>query len=174
MGVVRDSHVHNVTTCNPPLGLLGDDAVVFVFHQGMDGHVRSLVYIYIFIGGGDVCGRYADDARLIRTSINAPTSVVGFSFQTPQACDHLDLWATFLPGEQGLHFNTKPFCFGTTQTIPSCLVMYPLMLLSLTNLGPVTRLDCGKGQMQHTPARENSFCFPRQAHHGMHEVTCGE
>ncbi len=169
--------MRNVTTCNPPLGLLGNDAGVFVFHQGMARHVRSLVYIYIFIGGGDVCGRYADDTRLICASVNAPTSVVGFSFQTPQACDHLDLWATFLPGEQGLHFDIKPCCFGTTQTIPFCLVKYSphaVVLLSLTNLGPVARLDCGEGQMQHTPALENSFCFPMQAHHGMHEVICGE
>jgi hypothetical protein len=120
--------------------------------------------MYIFIRGGEVCGRYADDARLIRVSVNAPTYVVGFSFQTPQACDHLDQWETFLPGEQGLHFNTKPCCFGTTHTIPSCLVKYTphaVTLLSLTNLGPVARLDCGEGQMQHAPALENSFRFPR-------------
>jgi hypothetical protein len=129
----------------------------------MAGHVRNLVYIYIFIEGGDVCGRYADEARLICASVNTPTSVVGFSFQTPQAYNHLDLWATFLPGERGLHFDTKPCCFGTTQTIPCCLVKYPphaVLLLSLTNLGPVARLDCGEGQMQHMPALENSFCFP--------------
>ncbi len=125
MGVLGDSHIHNVTTCNPPLVFLGDDAGVFVFHQWMTGHVRNLVYIYIFIGGGDICGRYADDARLIQASVNAPTSVAGFSFQTPQAYGHLDLWVTFLPGEQGLHFDTKPCCFGTTQTTPSCLVKYP-------------------------------------------------
>jgi hypothetical protein len=70
--------------------------------------VSELAYIYIFIDGSKVCGRYAADARLIRASVNAPTSMVGFSFQTSQACDHLDLWATFLPGEQGLHFDTKP------------------------------------------------------------------
>ncbi len=97
-------------------------------------------------------------------SVNTPTSVVGFSFQIPQTYDHLDLWATFLPGELGLHFDTKPCCFGTTQTIPFCLVKYPphaVLLLSLTNLGPVARLDCGEGQMQYTPALENSFHFPR-------------
>ncbi len=87
--------------------------------------VSELAYIYIFIDGGEVCGRYADDTRLIHASVNTPTSVVGFSFQTPQACDHLDLWVTFLPGEQGLHFDTKPCCFGTTKTIPSCLAKYP-------------------------------------------------
>jgi hypothetical protein len=124
-------------------------------------HEGSGLHVHLH-WGGDVCGRYADDARLIRVSINAPTSVVGFSFQTPQACDHFDLWATFL--EQGLHFDTKPCCFGIRQTIPSCLVKYPphaVLLLSLTNLGPVARLDCGEGQMQHTPALEYSFHFPR-------------
>ena len=29
------------------------------------------------------------------------------------------LWATFLPGQQGLHFDTKPCSFGTTQTVTS-------------------------------------------------------
>jgi hypothetical protein len=67
------------------------------------------LHLHIFINGGEVCGRYADDARLIRASVNAPTSVVGLPFQTPQACDHLDLWATFC-----LHFDTKPCYFGTT------------------------------------------------------------
>jgi hypothetical protein len=127
--------------------------------------------MYMFIGGGDVCGRYADNARLICTSLNAPSSMVGFSFQTVQVCDYLDQWVPFLPGEQGLHFNTKPCSFGTTQTIPSCLVTYPphaVTLLSLTNLRPVARLDCGEGQMQLTPAPK----IPRQAHHGLHEVIC--
>jgi hypothetical protein len=61
----------------------------------------SGLHVYIFIYRGEVCGRYADDARLIRASVTAPTSVVGFSFQTPQFSDHRDQWATFLPGEQG-------------------------------------------------------------------------
>ena len=90
--------------------------------------------------------------------------MVGVSFQTPQACDQLDLWATFLAVEQGLHFDTKPCCFGTTQTIPFCLAKYPphaVLLLSLTHLGPVARLDCSEGQMQHMPALENSSRFPK-------------
>jgi hypothetical protein len=66
------------------------------------------LHVYRFIYSGEVCGRYADDARLIRASVTAPTSVVGFSFQTPQFSDHLDQWATFLPGEQGLHFDINP------------------------------------------------------------------
>ena len=32
----------------------------------------------------------------------------GFSLQTPQLSDHSDQWATFLPREQGLHFDTNP------------------------------------------------------------------
>ncbi len=100
-----------------------------------------------------------------------------FHFQTPQIRDLPDQWATFRPEEQGLLFHTKPCSFGTTQTIPSCLVKYPphaVTLLSLTNLGPVKRLDCGEGQMQHTPAPETAFHFQGRLHHGLHEVICVE
>jgi hypothetical protein len=42
-----------------------------------------------------------------------------FSSQSFQFSDHPDQWVTCLPGEQGLHFDTKPYSFGTTQTITS-------------------------------------------------------
>ena len=37
------------------------------------------------IYSGEVCGRDADDARLIRESVTAPTFVVGFSFPNSPA-----------------------------------------------------------------------------------------
>ncbi len=73
-----------------------------------------------------------------------------------------------------MHFDTKPCCFGTTQTIPSCLVKYPphaVVLLSLTNLGPVARLDIWKRGLTHphmemgnprflTGIKKNKSLFP--------------
>ncbi len=47
------------------------------------------------------------DARLIHASITASLRG-GLSMQTPQLSDHPDQWATFLPGEQGLHFDINP------------------------------------------------------------------
>jgi hypothetical protein len=76
----------------------GDDASVF--HK-TDCPGSCLNPTFIFMCRGEVCGRDADDARLIQASVNAPPSVVGFYFQTPQSCDHPDQWATFLTGEQG-------------------------------------------------------------------------
>jgi len=107
----------------------------------------SGLHVYIFIYCGEVCGRYADDARLIRVSVTAPTSVVG---------DHLDQWATFLPGEQGLHFDINPAVLAPHK-LSLHLVAYPPHAVtspSLTNLGPVARLDCGEGQTRCTPASE--------------------
>ena len=61
----------------------------------------SGLHVYIFIYIGEVCGRYADGGPL-DTSVRHGTYLRGgFSFQTPQFSDHLDQWATFLPGEQG-------------------------------------------------------------------------
>ncbi len=53
------------------------------FNSGL--HIHIYIYIYIYIHGGEVCGRYADDARLIRASVTAPTSCGGVSLQTPQS-----------------------------------------------------------------------------------------
>ena len=51
------------------------------FNSGL--HIHIYIYIYIYIRG--VCGRYADDARLIGASITTPTSCGGVSLQTPQS-----------------------------------------------------------------------------------------
>jgi hypothetical protein len=53
------------------------------FNSGL--HIHIYIYIYIYIHGGEVCGRYADDAHLIRASVTAPTSCGGVSLQTPQS-----------------------------------------------------------------------------------------
>ena len=68
----------------------------------VSGRVLRLAYIYIntIINGGEVCGRHADDARLIHASVTAGLRG-GLLLQTPQLDDHPDQWATFLPGEQG-------------------------------------------------------------------------
>ena len=53
------------------------------------------------------------------------------------------------------------------------LVTYPPHAVtspSLTNLGPVARLDCGEGQTRRTPAAETHFRFQGRLHHGMHEA----
>jgi hypothetical protein len=55
------------------------------FNSGLHIHIYIYIYIYIYIRGGEVCGRYADDAHLIRASVTAPTSCGGVSLQTPQS-----------------------------------------------------------------------------------------
>ena len=45
----------------------------------------SLFSSTIGIDGGDVCGRYADDACLIRSFVNAPTAVVGSHSKFPSS-----------------------------------------------------------------------------------------
>ncbi len=67
----------------------------------------------------------------------------GFSVQTPQFSDQLDQSATFLPGEQGLHFDINPAVLAPHK-LSLHLVTYPLHAVtspSLTNLGPVARLE---------------------------------
>ena len=117
----------------------------------------SCPHVYIFIYGGEMCVRYADDAHLIRASVCHCTYLRGgFSLQTPKFSDHLDQWVTFLPWEQGLHFDINPAVLAPHK-LSLHLVTYPphaVTLPSLTNLGPVARLDCGKGQMRCTPASE--------------------
>jgi hypothetical protein len=76
----------------------------------------SGLYIYIFIDGGEVCGRYADDARLIHASVNAPTSVVGSHSKLPSSVIILINGQLFSLGSRVLHCDTKPCSFGTTQT----------------------------------------------------------
>jgi hypothetical protein len=40
---------------------------------------------YMLIVRGDVCGRDANDAHLIRLSVNAPPSMVGFHSKLPRS-----------------------------------------------------------------------------------------
>jgi len=46
---------------------------------------NSGIHVYRFIYSGEVYGRYADDARLIRASVTAPTSVVGSLSKLPSS-----------------------------------------------------------------------------------------
>jgi hypothetical protein len=111
---------------------------------------RSGLHVYIFIYSGEVCGRYDDDARLIRASVTAPTSVVGSLSKLPSSVIIL------INGEQGLHFDIDPAVLAP-HTLSLHLVTYPPHAVtspSLTNLGPVARLDCSEGQMRRTPASE--------------------
>ncbi len=80
----------------------------------------------ILMCGGEVCGRDADDARLIRASVNAPPSMVVVSFpKLPSPVIILINGQLSSLGSRVLHFDTKPCSFGTTQTITSFLVTYP-------------------------------------------------
>jgi hypothetical protein len=91
----------------------------------------------------------------MQTTLIVPTSLqMGWVESLPYFCAATetardiasDNCNTFLHVEQGLHFDTKSCCFGTTQTIPSFLVKYSphaVLLLSLTILDPVARLERG-------------------------------
>jgi hypothetical protein len=57
-----------------------DDAGVYSFINQWTDKFRFWPTCLHIIYSGEVCGRYADDARLIRASVTAPTSMVGFSF----------------------------------------------------------------------------------------------
>jgi hypothetical protein len=80
----------------------GTTLPVFVIYIYVSRRILSLAYTYIntIINGGEVCGRHADDARLIHASVTAGLRG-GLLLQTPQLDDPPDQWATFLPGEQG-------------------------------------------------------------------------
>jgi hypothetical protein len=163
--------LHTVTTCNPPMGTWGM-MQLSLFSSTILGQksLRSGLYIYIFINGGEVCGRYADDPRSIHASVNAPTSVLGSHSKLPSSVIILINGQLFSLGSRVLHRDTKPCSFGTTQTFtPPILVMYPphsVVLLSLTNLGPVIRLDCGEGQTHAHGRPRHGIPCSRQASHG--------
>ena len=73
------------------------------FQRRYGAHLRRILgnnFINTIINDGEVCGRHADDARLIHASVTAGLRG-GLLLQTPQLDDHPDQWATFLPGEQG-------------------------------------------------------------------------
>jgi hypothetical protein len=62
-----------------PWGKEWDHAYVFIF---LTDHLTKPVsnQMVSSMCGGEVCGRDADDARVIRASVNAPPSVVVVSF----------------------------------------------------------------------------------------------
>ncbi len=116
----------------------------------------SGLHVYIFIYRGEVCGRYADDARVIRASVTAPTSVVGSLSKLPSSVIILINGRLFSLGSRVLHFDINPAVLAPHK-LSLHLVTYPLHAVtspSLTNLGPVARLDCGEGQTRRTPAPE--------------------
>ncbi len=115
----------------------------------------SGLHVYIFIYSGEVCGRYADDARLIQASITAPTSVVGSHSKLPSSVIILINGQLFSLGSRLCTSILTLFWHHTNYH--SILVTYPphaVTLPSLTNLGPVARLDCGEGQTRRMPASE--------------------
>ena len=116
----------------------------------------SGLHVYIFIYSGEVCGRYADDARVIRASVTAPTSVVGSLSKLPSSVIILINGGLFSLGSR-VCTSILTLQFWHHTNYHSILVMYPphaVTLPSLTNLGPVARLDCGEGQTRCTPASE--------------------
>ncbi len=118
-------------------------------------------HVYIFIYDGEVCGRYADDARLIRASITAPTSVVGSHSKLPSSVIILINGQHFSLGSRVCTLIlTLQFWHHTNYH--SILVTYPPHAVtspSLTNLSPVTRLDCGEGQTRRMPASETHSVY---------------
>jgi hypothetical protein len=116
----------------------------------------SGLHVYIFIYGGEVCGRNADDARLIRASVTAPTSVVGSHSKLPSSVIILINGRLFSLGSR-VCTSILTLQFWHHTNYHSILVTYPPHAVtspSLTNLGPVARLDCGEGQTRCTPAPE--------------------
>ena len=116
----------------------------------------SGLHVYTFIYSGEVCGRYADDARLIRASVTAPTSVLGSLSKLPSSVIILINGRLFSLGSR-VCTSILTLQFWHHTNYHSILVTYPPHAVtspSLTNLGPVARLDCGEGQTRHTPASE--------------------
>ena len=104
----------------------------------------SGLHVYIFIYGGEVCGRYADDARLIRASVTAPTSVVGSHSKLPSSVIILINGRLFSLGSR-VCTSILTLQFWHHTNYHSILVTYPPHAVtspSLTNLGPVARLEC--------------------------------
>jgi hypothetical protein len=150
----------------------GNDAG-FVLASSTSGptSLGSGLHVYIFINGGEVCGRYADDAHLIRASVTASTSVVGSHSKLPSSVIILINGRLFSLGSRVCTLIlTLQFWHHTNYHY--LLVTYPhhaVMLPSLTNLGPVARLDCGEGQRAHA-CPGSSFRFQGRLYHGVYEV----
>jgi hypothetical protein len=115
----------------------------------------SGLHNYIFIYGGEVCGRYADDARLIRASVTA----VGSHSKLPSSVIILINGRLFsLESRVCTSILTLQFWHHTNYH--SILVTYPPHAVtspSLTNLGPVARLDRDdrRGAGRETPPLRN-------------------
>ena len=110
-------------------------------------------HVYIFIYGGEVCGRYADDAFIMRAFITAPTSVVGSHSKLPSSVIILINGQLFSLGSR-VCTSILTLQFWHHTNYHSILVTYPphaVTLPSLTNLGPVARLDRVSHQLIWTP-----------------------
>jgi hypothetical protein len=92
----------------------------------------------------EVRGRYADDARLIRASVTAPTSVVGSHSKLPSSVIILINGRLFSLGSR-VCTSILTLRFWHHTNYHSILVTYPphavTLPRSLTNLGPVSRLE---------------------------------
>ena len=102
------------------------------------------LHVYIFIYKGEVCGRYADDARVIRASVTAPTSMVGSLSKLPSSVIIMINGRLFSLGSRVLHFDINPAVLAPHK-LSLHLVTYPLHAVtspSQTNLGPVARIEC--------------------------------
>jgi len=116
----------------------------------------SGLHVYTFIYSCEVCGRYADDAHLIRASITAPTSVVGSLSKLPSSVIILINGRLFSLGSR-VCTSILTLQFLAPHKLSLHVVKYPPHAVtspSLTNIGPVARLDCGEGQTRRTPASE--------------------
>jgi hypothetical protein len=121
----------------------------FIYHQSSRNFFSTLTVILMC--GGEVCGWDADDARLIRASVNTPPTEVVVSFPNSPV-----LWSFWSMG----NFSSWGAGFCSSILNPAVLAPHKLSLpfshvssscshaSSLANLGPVARLDCGKGQMR--------------------------
>jgi len=126
-----------------------DDAGLFGFSTSGPTSFGSGLHVYIFIYGGEVCGRYADDTRLIQASVTAPTSVVGSHSKLPSSVIILINGQIFsLESRVCTSILTLQFWHHTKYH--SILVTYlphAVTSPSLTNLGPVARLRWAKWRL---------------------------
>ena len=128
-------------------------ATLFVLSSSSSGptSLGSGLHVYIFIYGGEVCGRYADGPRLIHASVTASTSVVGSHSKLPSSVIILINGRLFSLGS-GVCTSIFTLQFWHHTNYHFLLVMYPPHAAtppSLTHhLGPSshkTCLACGEG-----------------------------
>ena len=124
-------HLFNTATTHGLMSLIVLCHFLQSTHEGAEGFMQYLstvhqlfgptsiwsgIHIYMFNDGGEVCGRYADDVRLIRASVTEPTSVMDSHSKLLSSVIILINGQLFSLGCRVLHFNIKPCSFGTTQT----------------------------------------------------------